>query len=43
LSLDSVILHYPATNKKKRREYQIMMDVTGYVRLRTTVIDDESG
>jgi hypothetical protein len=21
LSLDSVILHYPATNKKKRREY----------------------
>jgi hypothetical protein len=21
LSLDSAILHYPATNKKKRREY----------------------
>jgi hypothetical protein len=23
LSLDSVILHYPATNKKKRREYKL--------------------
>jgi hypothetical protein len=24
-SLDSVILHYPATNKKKRREYLIRL------------------
>jgi hypothetical protein len=24
LSLDSAILHYPATNKKKRREYYII-------------------
>jgi hypothetical protein len=24
LSLDSVILHYPATNKKKRREYHVI-------------------
>jgi hypothetical protein len=23
LSLDSVILHYPATSKKKRREYNL--------------------
>jgi hypothetical protein len=23
LSLDSAILHYPATNKKKRREYVV--------------------
>jgi hypothetical protein len=26
LSLDSAILHYPATNKKKRREY-LNMDI----------------
>jgi hypothetical protein len=25
LSLDSAILHYPATNKKKRREYKIKL------------------
>jgi hypothetical protein len=27
LSLDSVILHYPATNKKKRREYLIIIGI----------------
>jgi hypothetical protein len=26
LSLDSVILYYPATNKKKRREYFLMLN-----------------
>jgi hypothetical protein len=27
LSLDSVKLHYPATNKKKRREYYSLTDI----------------
>jgi hypothetical protein len=31
LSLDSVILHCPATNKKKRREYQTMDATATYV------------
>jgi hypothetical protein len=29
-SLDSAILHYPATNKKKRREYYFSLITNGY-------------
>jgi hypothetical protein len=32
LSLDSVKLHYPATNKKKRREYILFHLVVTYER-----------
>jgi hypothetical protein len=37
LSLDSAILHYPATNKKKRREYIVVERSTSVLETKVTV------
>jgi hypothetical protein len=38
LSLDSVILHYPATNKKERRKYSSLAYRQGCVTLKVTAM-----